>query len=115
MCPPLESDYDHAMVLVFPAAVTRVQFSELQSAMLAQLARTIKSGLPLEWLELDLSATEEIDSAGIGLIVSLIRKAKSFDAQVRARVGNSTVERVLKFTQLHQNFELIEPDPAACC
>ncbi|MFP4282371.1 MAG: STAS domain-containing protein [Opitutales bacterium] len=58
-------------------------------------------------VQFDLRAARMIDSVGLNLIVSALRRAKAQDAQVRIRVSHPTVERMMTFTRIDQHAEVV--------
>ena len=51
-------------------------------------------------ITLDLTAAKMIDSAGLNLLVSVLKAAKSKNAAVAARVANPHIQRTFSFTRL---------------
>lgn len=49
---------------------------------------------------LDLSAAKMIDSAGLNLLVSLLKVAKSRQASVTAKISSPHIQRTFSFTRL---------------
>ncbi|HRE84138.1 MAG TPA: STAS domain-containing protein [Opitutaceae bacterium] len=63
----------------------------------------------LNVLELDLRAARMVDSAGLNLIVSLVRAASQRSCRIRALVENTNVQRTFLFTRLDRYLELVTP------
>lgn len=59
-------------------------------------------------LRLDLTHAKMVDSAGLNLIVSIIKLARAKGAVVRATVGNPNVYRTFIFTRLDKQLELAQ-------
>ncbi len=59
-------------------------------------------------LKLDLTGAKMIDSAGLNLIVSIIKATKARGGNVRATVGNPNVYRTFIFTRLDKQCELAQ-------
>lgn len=59
-------------------------------------------------LKLDLSAAKMVDSAGLNLIVSLIKTTKARGSSVRAVVGSPNVYRTFIFTRLDKQLDLAQ-------
>ncbi len=59
-------------------------------------------------LKLDLTGAKMIDSAGLNLIVSVIKAVKARGSNVRATVGNPNVYRTFIFTRLDKQCELAQ-------
>jgi ABC-type transporter Mla MlaB component len=58
-------------------------------------------------LELAFIGTRMIDSAGLNLVVSVIRAMRARKGRVRARVSDENVHRTFLFTRLDQQLELV--------
>ena len=58
-------------------------------------------------LHLDLRAARLIDSVGLNLIVTFIRRIKQCGGTARITVGNSAVRRILAFTRIDQHAEVV--------
>jgi anti-anti-sigma factor len=58
-------------------------------------------------LHVDINEAKLVDSAGLNLLVSIIRTAKTTNATVSIGVSNKTVHRTLLFTRLDRHVELI--------
>lgn len=61
----------------------------------------------LETLHLDLRASRIVDSVGLNLIVSIIRKARSRNADVRISIANNAIRRIMAFTRIDQHAEVV--------
>jgi ABC-type transporter Mla MlaB component len=59
-------------------------------------------------LKLDLSAAKMVDSAGLNLLVALLRAPAVQGKKVQATVSNLNVHRTFVFTRLDQKLELIK-------
>jgi anti-anti-sigma factor len=61
-----------------------------------------------EWtrLELDLAGARMVDSAGLNLLVAIVRKARAKKATVCARISSDNVRRTFSFTRLDQYMEV---------
>lgn len=60
----------------------------------------------LDILILDLLVANRIDSMGLNLLVSLIRRAKLYNWRVKSRVSSETIYRTCKFTHLDRQMEI---------
>lgn len=58
-------------------------------------------------LELDLRAARMIDSVGLNLLVTVIKKTKAAGGTVRIRISQPGVQRILQFSRLHQHAEIV--------
>ena len=59
--------------------------------------------------ELTFNGTRMIDSAGLNLVVSVIRAVRARKGRVRAIVHDENVHRTFRFTRLDQQLELVRP------
>lgn len=57
-------------------------------------------------LKLDLTKANMIDSAGLNLIVSIIKFVKSRGAQVAAAISSASVHRIFLFTRLDKQMDV---------
>ncbi len=60
-------------------------------------------------LELDLRASNMIDSVGLNVIVKTIKQAETQKARVRLLIGNQSLKRICTFTRLDQKAEIVGP------
>lgn len=58
-------------------------------------------------IALDLSAARLIDSVGLNLIVSVLRRVKQYGGSARIKVGHPTVRRMMAFTRIDQHAEVV--------
>jgi anti-anti-sigma factor len=58
-------------------------------------------------LKLDLTRSATIDSAGLNLLVSLIKLAKDRGARVGATISSPSIHRTFLFTRLDKQMEII--------
>ena len=58
-------------------------------------------------LELNLTRCRTIDSAGLNLLVSLLRQCTGQDCRVRALVAGDHLHRIFQFTRLDKHMELV--------
>ncbi len=58
-------------------------------------------------LELDLTRARMIDSAGLNLIMTVMKAAQERKVKVIARVASKTVQRIIQFTRLDRSLELV--------
>ena len=63
-------------------------------------------------LLLDLTQAKLIDSMGLNIIVSLIKKAQAHPAKIAARISSPTIHRTFLFTRLekYMEIELVEAE-----
>ena len=85
-------------------AVSRVPFRETALAALQRLA----DGGPEAFLVIDLSATQRVDSAGLGTLVVLQVRAAEARHGVRLRGASEEIRFLLLMTRLDDKF-VIEP------
>lgn len=57
-------------------------------------------------LQLDLTSAKMIDSAGLNLIVSVLKNAKQKNATVKARISSTHIQRTFAFTRLDQQIQV---------
>ena len=58
-------------------------------------------------LELDLTTAKMIDSAGLNLIVSVLKNAKQRGATVSAKISSTHIQRTFAFTRLDQQLRVV--------
>lgn len=96
----------NTLSLTFPGDVLSTNVDSLKQEAFALLeGDQLKQG---NWktLKLDLTSAKMVDSAGLNLLVSIIKLAKARGAAVRATVGNPNVYRTFIFTRLDKQLEL---------
>lgn len=97
--------------LSFPGDVTSTTVDALRQAAFAQLAPQ-QCGQATT-LVLDLMEARFVDSAGLNLLVAIVRQVKPMGMRVVARIGNPNVQRVFLFTRLNRylDIEMIKREP----
>ncbi len=63
-------------------------------------------------LELDLINTKMIDSAGLNLIVSLVKMLSGQNCKLRALLASQNIRRAFLFTRLDRHLEIVMVEPA---
>ena len=68
------------------------------------------NGLPPAWkiFKLDLSTAKMIDSVGLNLVVSLLKRVQRHGGRMQVAFSDSNVLRILNFTRLDKQVELIK-------
>jgi anti-anti-sigma factor len=59
-------------------------------------------------LVFDLTAAKMVDSAGLNLLISVVRSVQPRGLKIRALVSNDNILRTFKFTRLDRHIELVE-------
>ena len=60
-------------------------------------------------LELDLRASNMVDSVGLNVIVKTIKNVESLNAKVRLLIASPSLKRICTFTRLDQKAEIVGP------
>lgn len=76
-------------------------------AVRAEIDKLLPVGKSAKVVQLDLRASRLIDSVGLNLIVSVIRRVKRRGGQTRITVGHPTVRRMMTFTRIDQHAEVV--------
>lgn len=94
-----------------PAEVT----STSESAFRVQLEHIIGSA-PQGWsvLQIDLHSTRMIDSKGLNLLVSIVKRLRGDGRGVRLVSPQPAVRRILAFTRLDRHAEVVDASGVAC-
>jgi anti-anti-sigma factor len=69
--------------------------------------------VPVELVEFDLSEAKMMDSAGLNLLVSIVKLGRGLGFKVRVLVTSPTLLRVLQFTRIDKLVEVVANVPAA--
>ena len=96
----------NTLSIAFPGDVLSTNVDGLRQTAFALLEPDPLKRATWKTLKLDLTAAKMVDSAGLNLIVSIIKHAKSRGAAVRATVGNPNVYRTFIFTRLDKQLDL---------
>ena len=59
-----------------------------------------------KFIEIDLGATQYLDSSGLGALISLLKVVRSRNGGVRLLNPNQNVQTILSLTRLHRVFEV---------
>ncbi|OGQ23103.1 MAG: hypothetical protein A3I05_00915 [Deltaproteobacteria bacterium RIFCSPLOWO2_02_FULL_44_10] len=65
-------------------------------------------------LVVDCSLLKFIDSMGLGAMISLLRRVRSRDGDVKVSALNADVKAIFEITRLHRLFEVCTDAKAAC-
>ncbi len=96
------------LTFTFPGDVLSTNVDALRQTAFGLLESSPIKTAAWTTLRLDLTSAKMIDSAGLNLIVSVVKAAKSRGAAVRATVGNPNVYRTFIFTRLDKQLDLAQ-------
>jgi anti-anti-sigma factor len=84
-----------------------------EAAFRAQLDQLMVSA-PAGWrvLMIDLQATRMIDSKGLNLLVSVVKRLRSEDRDVKLVGPQPAIRRIIAFTRLDRHALVVNPDGA---
>ena len=92
--------------LVLPGDILSTEIETLRPAIFGILESTPAENW--EVLVFDLSATTMVDSAGLNLLISVIRSVQPRGVKLRAIITNNNIFRTFKFTRLDRHIEMVE-------
>ena len=95
------------LTLVFTGDVLSTNASNLRQEIFTLLESDEVKRTSWQTLDLDLTATQMIDSMGLNLLVSVIKLARNRSAKVVGRIASPNVQRALLFTRLNTQMELV--------
>ena len=98
----------NTLTIGWPGDVLSSNVDSLRQETQALLEGSETRGVQWSVLKLDLTHAKMVDSAGLNLIVSIVKIAKARGATVRATVGNPNVYRTFIFTRLDKQLELAQ-------
>lgn len=91
------------LALSIPGDILSTNAEDLRHRLFAELKAAVGDpGL----VEVDLSRASMVDSVGLNLLVSIIKRVKTHGGAVRFLVGNNNVERTFRFTRLDSQAEI---------
>jgi anti-anti-sigma factor len=93
------------LTLQCPPEMTRPHLAEFEADAASRLNDALSPNSRGGVLELDLTSTSQIDSTGLSVVLSLIRRASQCGAKVRVRMGNSSIQRIFRFTRMDRLFD----------
>lgn len=96
------------LTVAFPGDVLSTNVDSLRQETFALLEKSELKSANWKTLKLDLTAAKMVDSAGLNLIVSIIKSVKARGGNVRATVGNPNVYRTFIFTRLDKQLDLAQ-------
>jgi anti-anti-sigma factor len=79
----------------------------VRSLLLQELSKPAAAAGAFDVFELNLNAAKMIDSAGLNLLVWVIKTVRARGARVRLVAGNPNVLRTFHFTRLDQQAEIV--------
>lgn len=95
----------HAPAYTSPGDLLSTNIDAFRTAVLPRVDK-LSSG---QYLDLDLRASRLIDSVGLNALVTVIKRAKAQNAQVRIRTGHASVRRILTFTRIDSHAIVLDP------
>lgn len=95
------------LTLTFAGDVLSTNVSTLRQEVFQYLESDEANRADWQTLQLDLRAAKQIDSMGLNLLVSIIKLARSRNAKVTGQIASLNVQRVLLFTRLNTQMELV--------
>jgi anti-anti-sigma factor len=98
----------NTLTIAFPGDVLSTNVDALRQSTFGLLQNPPVSSADWKTLKLDLTGAKMVDSAGLNLIVSIIKAVKARGGTVRATVGNPNVYRTFIFTRLDKQLELAQ-------
>ena len=96
------------LTVAFPGDVLSTNVDALRQETFAVLEAPEIKNSGWKVFRLDLTAAKMVDSAGLNLIVSIIKAVKARGGSVRATVGNPNVYRTFIFTRLDKQLDLAQ-------
>jgi anti-anti-sigma factor len=96
------------LTVTWPGDVLSSNVETLRQQTVALLESDVVNKAKWSVLKLDLTGAKMVDSAGLNLIVSIIKLAKARGGAVRATVGNPNVYRTFIFTRLDKQLQLAQ-------
>ncbi|MBI3416354.1 MAG: STAS domain-containing protein [Verrucomicrobia bacterium] len=92
--------------LTIPGDILSTSTEILQQEIFGVLESAPVRTASLTSLNLDLTAAKMVDSAGLNLLVAIIKWAKSHKAEVGVAISSANIQRTFAFTRLDQQIEL---------
>jgi len=106
----MKQNYDSSLKtlrLEFPGDVLSTNVDSLRTELMAAI-ESFPTPPPWEVLELDLRSAQMIDSAGLNLIVGIIRVIDQRSRKTRALISNPNIQRTFLFTRLDRHLEMVK-------
>lgn len=100
--PLMKSTGEQHLRLLISGSFTIFQAADYKAQLLAVLGHTA------DLLEVDLSGIEEVDSAGLQLLLMLSREARAHDKDVVFTGVSPAMENMIDLLQLHGRFHLTD-------
>lgn len=103
-------DLSKTLTLTFSTSQFQHQISGLRHEIFELLNSSPIQESKWEILAMDLTDVQSIDSSGLNLIISLIRKAQErSNKKIIATISNPHIEKTLRFTRLNHEMEIRYP------
>ena len=93
---------EHSAVLSLQGEVDVANGHEVREAALSLLGSGVKT------LVVDLSKTQYLDSAGLGILVGLLKRARESERRIVIVGAQPQVKRIFEITRLNQVFSMRE-------
>lgn len=102
---------DKSVQIVIPGDVLSTNVDSIRESIFETIESEEVSQNGYDKICLDLTAAKMIDSAGLNLLVSILKVAKSKQASVIAKISSPHIQRTFSFTRLDKliNIEKAEP------
>ncbi|QQX81834.1 STAS domain-containing protein [Shewanella sp. KX20019] len=98
---------NNACKITFPVEVIMTKTPTLRAAMLQQ----INAGMTQ--LVIDLHQVQYIDSSGLSVLISALKKVEEQDGEIVLLSPTAGVRALIELTRLHQVFSIFEDETAA--
>jgi anti-anti-sigma factor len=99
--------HNSRLVVKFEGDLQSTTVNEMKPGFAAIFNKATVHPEPWNELELDLSRARMIDSAGLNLLMTLVKASQERKTKVIARVASKTVQRIIQFTRLDRSIELV--------
>ncbi len=104
---PLLGLENNRVKLAFPGDILSTNVETLREQIFSTLNSTQYTNLACDAFEFDFTKAQMIDSAGLNLVVSVLRQVKKKATRISALVASAHVGRILRFTRLDRQMEII--------
>lgn len=98
---------NNSLVLSVDGDILSTTAEELRARFVELMATENVKQAAWNLLELDLTRSKVIDSAGLNLVVAMVKTVKARGAAVQARMTSKTVHRTFVFTRLDHQVKVV--------
>ena len=99
--------HSNRVKLAFPGDILSTNVESLRETIFAEFDSIAFKSTVFQDFDFDFRKVQMIDSAGLNLVIAILRQVKKKPTRVTALVSSAHVSRILLFTRLDRQMEIV--------